>query len=81
MASATSFCCWALLPVTRRDRILARSDMNRRSRLTSFQSTYSILSEVRTLTFFLARRLLSLFLTRRLALGIKISSVQGPRIG
>ena len=28
-------CCWESLPVTRRARILARSDMNRRSRLTS----------------------------------------------
>src|SRR5262249_27512320 len=35
IARATARCCWALLPVTRRARILARSDMNRRSRLTS----------------------------------------------
>src|SRR5437764_1453211 len=35
IARATARCCCALLPVTRRARILARSDMNRRSRLTS----------------------------------------------
>ena len=35
IARATSRCCWALLPVTRRARIFARSDMKRRSRLTS----------------------------------------------
>ena len=36
MASATSFCCWALLPVTRRALILARSDMNLRSNFSFF---------------------------------------------
>ena len=35
MARATSRCCCASLPVTRRARILARSDMNRRRRLMS----------------------------------------------
>jgi len=35
MARATARCCCASLPVTRRARILARSDMNRRSSATS----------------------------------------------
>ena len=37
-----------------RARTFERSDMNRRSRFTSFQSTYSMLSVVRMLVFFLA---------------------------
>ena len=35
IAFATCRCCWVELPVTRRARIFARSDMNRRNRLTS----------------------------------------------
>src|SRR3546814_12877850 len=63
-ARAFSACCWTLLPVTRRARILARSDMKRRSRFTSFQSTYSTRSVTSRLIFFLALRALSLFLVR-----------------
>ena len=65
MALATDACCCALLPVTRAGPHLERSDMNRRSRLTSFQSTYSTPSVMSRLLFF-ARRALSLFFERRL---------------
>src|SRR3546814_8281292 len=63
-ARAFSACCWTLWPVTQRARIVARSDMKRRSRFTSFQSTYSTRSVTSRLIFFLALRALSLFLVR-----------------